>query len=115
MPSKNIGETITLKPGKVYMIVGEDEDGDIDFEVVDTIDYDDPDANFLPCIVRGMIESALMDPEGTIEDGMKAFQRDGVFEATTAETVETVKEAFDGGTKAFDARLNALTKTEGNA
>jgi hypothetical protein len=85
MPKANIGETITLEADKVYVIVSQNPDEDVDFAVLDTLDYDKEDGQFLACVVRGMLEMAVQEPEEMLAIGVDAFFQDGVFSDEEAE------------------------------
>ena len=78
MPKEHIGRTITLEADKVYVVVSENAKEDFDFAVVDTLDYDNDDAKFLACLVRGMIANTIKNPEQTIDAGAAAFEKDNI-------------------------------------
>lgn len=75
MPVSNVGKTLTLEPGRVYIILT-DENEDVQFGVIDTLDYENEDHKFLACMARGMLEQAVRYPVETIDMGVHGFDRD---------------------------------------
>lgn len=78
MSREHIGRTVVLEPDKIYLILSESSDKDVNFSVVDTLDYDQEDHRLLACLARGLIEFALKKPDDATELGLKAFEKDNV-------------------------------------
>lgn len=80
MAKSDVGSTIECEQNRIYMVLSLDkESGDCHFEVLDTLDYDEPACKALACLARGMIELAVGKSDEVTTAGIKAFVEEGVF------------------------------------
>lgn len=76
MPQNNVGDTLTVEAGRVYIILAKDDDEDIKFGIISTLDTSNEEDKFLACLARGMIERGMKYTSETVVDGIEAFERD---------------------------------------
>jgi hypothetical protein len=95
MGLSNIGDTITLEEGKIYITMSESVNGDCTFEIDDTLDYKKNSARFLACLCKGMLELACTQPQMTVDVGVKAFVKEGFLEAAEREDFADAIEVDD--------------------
>ncbi len=73
----NVGETIIVEEGKIYLSMYITEDGLV-FECVDGLNYGTQEAGFLASVARGLVEVGLTRLAEVIEAGTNAFIGEGV-------------------------------------